>query len=51
MEQQGVLEDLKRELTMNYGYDIFLLTAKMRLVNWSTGEVMVDYVESTENKQ
>lgn len=47
MENQGVSSDLTRELTMNYAYDIFLLTAKMRLINWGTGEIIVDYVEQT----
>lgn len=51
MEKQGVSSDLTRELTMNYGYDIFLFTAKMRLINYTTGEIMVDYVENTETNK
>lgn len=47
MEKQGVSTDLTRELTMNYGYDILLLTAKTRLIDWATGQVIVDYVEQT----
>lgn len=45
MEKQGVSTDLTRELTMNYGYDILLLTVKTRLIDWATGQVIVDYIE------
>ena len=46
MESQGVSSDLRRELTMNYGYDLLLMYTNLRLIDWSTGNVIVDYIEA-----
>lgn len=48
MKEQGLENELNRELKMRYGYDMFVMTAKLRVVDFLTGEVIVDIVEETK---
>lgn len=49
MKEQGLEDNLTRELKMNYGYDVFLMTSKLRVVDFNTGDVIIDIVENSQN--